>query len=145
MDLNGSAELFSAHTLCGLLVFPDHIRKATTKQHSALTTARQSVPNEPRAGSGEGNSQRRAEGLTCSPCAGCQELPPLPRRLSRSPVRGGPVHLALTLEKDEDDGARRPRGWSQLLRVSCEDREGASLPSSEDHHCHPQSLLMGRA
>lgn len=148
VDLNGSTELFPAHTLCGMLVFLDHIRKVTTRQHSALTMALQSVPNEPRARVRGGKlAGRRAEELTCSPCTGCQELPSLPHLLSPSPVRGGPAHLALIPEKDEDDGARRPKGWSQLLRVSWGAKEGASLPSYPSLRTTtvtPQSLLMGR-
>lgn len=53
---------FSAHTLCGMLVFLDHIRKATTRQHSALTTALQNVPNEYTAEGSRGGEIRRGKG-----------------------------------------------------------------------------------
>lgn len=53
---------FSTHTLCGMLVFPDHIRKATTRQHSALTTALQNVPKEYTAKGSRGGEICRGKG-----------------------------------------------------------------------------------
>lgn len=53
---------FSTHTLCGMLVFLDHIRKATTRQHSALTTALQNVPNEYTAEGSRGGEICRGNG-----------------------------------------------------------------------------------
>lgn len=45
-----------------MLVFPDHIRKATTRQHSALTTALQNVPNEYTAEGSRGGEISRGKG-----------------------------------------------------------------------------------
>ena len=53
---------FSAHTLCGMLVFLDHIRKAATRQHSALTTALQNAPKEHTAGGSRGGEIGSGEG-----------------------------------------------------------------------------------
>lgn len=53
---------FSAHTLGGMLVFLDHIRKATTRQHSTLTTALQNVPNEYTAEGSRGGETCRGKG-----------------------------------------------------------------------------------
>lgn len=64
---------YSAHTLCGMLVFLDHIRKATTRQRGALTTALQSVPSEYRAeGSWGGETCRRKGRETNIPRAQCK-------------------------------------------------------------------------
>lgn len=46
LDLVAMGCFFSGHTLCGMLIFPDHISKAKTRQHSAPTTVLPSIPNE---------------------------------------------------------------------------------------------------
>ena len=53
---------YSAHTLCGMLVFLDHIRKAATRQRGALTTALQNVPSEYRAEGSRGSETCRRKG-----------------------------------------------------------------------------------
>ena len=53
---------YSAHTLCGMLVFLDHIRKAATRQRGALTTALQNVPSEYRAEGSRGGETCRRKG-----------------------------------------------------------------------------------
>lgn len=122
VDLSGSGSSLSAHTLCGMLVFLDHIRKATTSRHSALTTALQRAPNEyEQRGQGEAKlAEGRAEKRTCSwgrraPACGC---PTFPTGSPENPGRSRPPHPVLTAKTDEDDGARDPDP-SPSLAVCC--------------------------
>lgn len=103
---------FSTHTLCGMLVFLDHIRRATTRQHSALTTALQNVPNEYTAEGSRGGEVCRGEGREVNifpVLLGCQACSCLtfPTGSLDNPVRCCGLHFVLTLTKDEDSGARR--------------------------------------
>lgn len=91
---------YSAHTLCGMLVFLDHIRKATTRQRGALTTALQSVPSEYRAEGSRGGEACRSKGreLT-SPGRGARHvaaLPPAP--VLRATLQGTDVSNRLLLQ-----------------------------------------------